>query len=160
MVRRCWVNFQCRGVLLIWITVGQGPTALAVGACGVVVDIFTLVYHFSFLSPSLWKTARYRLEYCLKGSLSPKQPTIFTYRGGGWVLRWCWVNFQCRGVFLIWLTVGQGPTALAVGAGGGCFDIFTIIYLFSPLSPSLCETARYRLKYCLKGPLDPKQPTS
>ena len=23
-----------RGVLLIWITVGQGPTALAVGACG------------------------------------------------------------------------------------------------------------------------------
>ena len=25
VVRRCWVNFQCRGVLLIWITVGQGP---------------------------------------------------------------------------------------------------------------------------------------
>ena len=38
-------------------------------------DIFTLVYHFSFLSPSLWKTARYRLKYCLKGPLSPKQPT-------------------------------------------------------------------------------------
>ena len=36
MVRRRWVNFQCRGVLLIWITVGQGPTALAVGAGGVV----------------------------------------------------------------------------------------------------------------------------
>ena len=36
MVRRCRVNFQCRGVLLIWITVGQGPTALAVGAGGVV----------------------------------------------------------------------------------------------------------------------------
>ena len=29
----------------------------------------------------------------------------------------------------IWITVGQGPTALAVGAGGGCFDIFTLIYL-------------------------------
>ena len=32
--RRCWVNFQCQGVLLhvIWIIVGQGPTVLAAGA--------------------------------------------------------------------------------------------------------------------------------
>ena len=59
----------------------------------------------------------------------------------------------------IWITVGQGHTALAVGAGGGCLDIFTLICSFSPLSPSLWETARYRLKYCLKGPLNPKQPT-
>ena len=56
----------------------------------------------------------------------------------------------------IWITVGQGPTALAVGADGGCFDIFTLIYPFFPLSPSLWETARYRLNYCLKGPLNPK----
>ena len=55
----------------------------------------------------------------------------------------------------IWMTVGQGPTALAVD--GGCLDIFTL-YLFSPISPSLWDTARYRLKYCLKGPLNPKQP--
>ena len=60
----------------------------------------------------------------------------------------------------IWITVGQGPTALAVGAGGGCLDIFTLIYPFFSLSPSLWETARYRLKYCLKGPLNPKQPTN
>ena len=60
----------------------------------------------------------------------------------------------------IWITVGQGPTALAVGAGGGCLDIFTLIYPFSPLSSSLRETARYRLKYSLKGPLNPKQPTN
>ena len=60
----------------------------------------------------------------------------------------------------IWITVGQGPTALAVGAGGGCLDIFTLIYPSSPLSPSLWETARYRLKYCLKGPLNQKQPTN
>ena len=60
----------------------------------------------------------------------------------------------------IWITVGQGPAALAVGAGGGCLDIFTLIYPFSSLSPSLWETARYRLKYCLKGPLNPKQPTN
>ena len=79
---------------------------------------------------------------------------------GGRVVRWCWVNFQCRGVLLIWIRVGQGPTALAVGAGGGCLDIFILIYPFSPLSPSLWETARYRLKYCLKGPLNPKQPTN
>ena len=38
-------------------------------------DIFSLIYHFSLLSPSLWETARYRLNYCLKGPLSPKQPT-------------------------------------------------------------------------------------
>ena len=40
-------------------------------------------------------------------------------------------------------TVGQGPTALAVGAGGGWLDIFTLIYRFSSLSPSLWETAQY-----------------
>ena len=60
----------------------------------------------------------------------------------------------------ILITVGQGPTALAVGAGGGCLGIFTLIYPFSPLSPSLWKTARYRLKYCLKGPLNPGQPTN
>ena len=60
----------------------------------------------------------------------------------------------------IWITVGQGPTALAVGAGWGCLDIFTLIYPVFLLSPSLWETARYRLKYCLKGPLNPKQPTN
>ena len=60
----------------------------------------------------------------------------------------------------IWMRVGQGPTALAVGAGGGCLEIFTLIYPFCLLSPSLWETARYRLKYCLKGPLNLKQPTN
>ena len=75
-------------------------------------------------------------------------------------MRRCWVNFQCWGVLLIWIIVGQGPVALAVGAGGGCLDIFSLICPFSPLSPSLWETARYRLKYCLKGPLNPKQPTN
>ena len=62
------------------------------------------------------------------------------------------------GRFTIWITVGQGPTALAVGAGVGCLDIFILIYPFSPLSHSFWETARYRL--CLKGPLNPNQPTT
>ena len=35
------------------------------------------------------------------------------------------------------ITIRQGPIALAVGAGGGCLDIFTLIYPFSRLSPSL-----------------------
>ena len=36
----------------------------------------------------------------------------------------------------IWITVGQGPNALAVGAGGGCLDIFLLSFLsflFLPL---------------------------
>ena len=45
--------------------------------------------------------------------------------------------FQCRGVLLIWIRVGQGLTVLAVGAGGGCLDIFSLVYHFSILSPSL-----------------------
>ena len=81
-------------------------------------------------------------------------------RWGGRVVRRCWVNFQCRGVLRTWITVGQGPIVLALGAGGGCLDIFSLIYHFSSLPPSLWETARYRLKYCLKGPLSPKQPTT
>ena len=30
----------------------------------------------------------------------------------------------------IWIAVGQGPTALVVGAGGGCLDVFILIYPF------------------------------
>ena len=55
--------------------------------------------------------------------------------GGGRVVRRCWLNFQCRGVLQIWIIVGQGPIALAVGAGGGCLDIFSLIYHISFLSP-------------------------
>ena len=101
----CRVNFQCRGVLLFWVVVGQGPTALdnrsilfllrsceqewnlmimIPGACagGDCLDIFSLFYNFSLLSPSLWATARYRLQYCLKGSLKAKQPTNQNHRNG------------------------------------------------------------------------------
>ena len=35
------------------------------------------------------------------------------------------------------ITVGRGPTALAVGAGGDFLVIFTLIYPFSPFSLSL-----------------------
>ena len=54
-------------------------------------------------------------------------------RGGGRVERKCWVNFQCQGVLLVWMIVGQGPIALAVGAGGGLFGLFFshLSFLFS-----------------------------
>ena len=44
--------------------------------------------------------------------------------------------------------------------GWGLFGDFFPLYPFSSLSPSLLQTARYRLKYCLKEPLNPKQPTN
>ena len=47
-----------------------------------------------------------------------------------------------------------------IGCGWGLFVHFYCHLSFSPLSPSLLETAKYRLKYCLKGPLNPKQPTN
>ena len=39
----------------------------------------------------------------------------------------------------VWMIVGLEPIPLAVGVGGGCLDIFTLLYPFSPLSPSLWE---------------------
>ena len=133
-MRWFWVNFQCRGVLLVWKRVGQGPTALTVGAGGGCLDIFTLIYPHFFL-PLFWEMGWSGGAMALGHLPVPGRPTI-------------------------WMIVGQGPIALAIGAGGGCLDIFTLLHLFSPLSPSLWETARYRLKYCLKAPLNPKQPTN
>ena len=37
----------------------------------------------------------------------------------------------------IWITVGQGPIALAVGAVGSGLDIFSLIFPFSSFSLSL-----------------------
>ena len=40
-------------------------------------------------------------------------------------------NLPVPGRPTIWITVGQGPTALAVGAGGGCLEngpIYTLKY--------------------------------
>ena len=46
-------------------------------------------------------------------------------------------NLPVPGRPTLWMIVGQGSIALAVGAGGGGLDIFTLLYLFSSLSPSL-----------------------
>ena len=37
------------------------------------------------------------------------------------------------------MIVGLGSVALAVGAGVGCLDIYTLLYPFSPFSLSLGE---------------------
>ena len=44
--------------------------------------------------------------------------------------------------------------------GWGLFGLFIPHLSILLSSPSLWERARYRLKYCLKGPLNPKQPTN
>ena len=54
---------------------------------------------------------------------------------GGRVVRWCWVNFQCRASFNFDYSRARA-IALAVGTGGGGLDIFTLIYLFSSFSLS------------------------
>ena len=57
----------------------------------------------------------------------------------------------------IWIIVRQGPTACS-WCGWGLFGHFySHLSLLSSFSP-LLETARYRLKYCLKGPLNPPPP--
>ena len=61
----------------------------------------------------------------------------FILPGGGRVVRWCWVKLPVPGRPTILIAVGQGPIALAVGAGGGGLDIFTLIYPFSSFSLSL-----------------------
>ena len=53
----------------------------------------------------------------------------------------------------IWIIVGQGPTALAVGAGGRCLDILLssiLSLLFLPLFGRRPDID------CLKGSLSPK----
>ena len=170
-------NLPVPGRPTIWISVGQGPTALAVGAGGVVWT-FLLSSVISFLSPSLWETVRYGLKYCLKGPLNPKPTNLPTYNldtvgqgltalavgtgGGVWTFLLSYLFLSSFSLFLrewwwsdgakvlgklpvpgrptILITVGQGPIAPAVGAGGGCLDIFTLIYPFSSLSASIWET--------------------
>ena len=57
--------------------------------------------------------------------------------------------------------VGQGPIAFAVGAGGVVWTFYSpLSFHCITLYPSPWETARYRLKYCLKEPLNQKQPNN
>ena len=100
-----------------------------------------------------WQHSSHGKQRCMV-AVSPRLITTRRgWSGGAMVLG----KLSVPGRPTIWIIVGQGPIALAVGAVGGCLGFFTLLYPFFPLSPSLWETARYRLKYCLKGPLNPKQ---
>ena len=47
-------NFQCRDILLIWITVWQGPIVFAVGADGSCLDIFSVICLFFLHLSGRW----------------------------------------------------------------------------------------------------------
>ena len=63
---------------------------------------------------------------CVRPSFRP-----WGWSGGAMVLG----ELPVPGRPTILIIVGQGPIALAVGAGRGRLDIFTLVYPFSPLSP-------------------------
>ena len=58
--------------------------------------------------------------------MAPRQGVLGSkgWSGGAMVLG----KLPVPGRPTIWITLGQGPSVLAVGAGGGCLDIFTLIY--------------------------------
>ena len=128
----------------IWITVGQGPTALAVGVVGRLFWVYwpfeTVFQSISGRLPKRGRKKRKRIDESKNVHTIPTR----TYCKCSRPLPYC--NPNCR-------------TPRHWKCSRGCLDILTLTFPFS-LSPSLWETARYRLKYCLKGQLNPKQPTN
>ena len=80
------------------------PAAVVIGALRV-------KKYFPFLKGFVFQAANGKSQ---KLFLFEKCVNIWSGR----VVGWCWVNFQCCSVLLIWIIVGQGPTLLTVGAGG------------------------------------------
>ena len=70
-----------------------------------------------------------RPTLALSSALVPQ--TLRGWSGGAMVLG----KLPVLGRPTVWISVGQGPTALAVGAGGVCLDIFSLIYPFLFLPP-------------------------
>ena len=126
----------------------ESPDCEQTAICRFIGAIAVIVPHknFSFEAVKFNLNTKCRYSDCQRG-----------WSGGAMVLG----KLPVPGRPTIWIIVGQGPAALVVGAGGVVWTFLLSSILFSPLSPSLW-TARYRLKYCLKGPLSPKttnQPT-
>ena len=63
-------KFLCQNVLLIWITIGLGPTMCSVGGGGDCLDIFLSSVSVSFLH--LWEMAYCKMKNCLKELLNPQ----------------------------------------------------------------------------------------
>ena len=85
--------------------------------------------------PTIWITVGQRpnaLAVSAGGGCLDIFNSHLSFLGGGRVVRWGWVNFQCQGVLLIGIVVGQGPAALVVGAGGVVWTFFSrLSFLFS-----------------------------
>ena len=79
-------------------------------------------------SPAISHTCGHRLVYQYLFL-----PIFKGWSGGAMVLG----KLPMPGRPTILITVGQGPIALAVGAGGSGLDIFTLIYPISSISLSL-----------------------
>ena len=62
-----------------------------------------------------------------------------SYKGGGSATVLGKLSVPGRTINLDDTLVRQWPIALALGAGGGCLDNFSLVYLFSFLSPSLAD---------------------
>ena len=60
----------------------------------------------------------------LQSSVNQGFLTFFDFEGVVGLEQSRCVNLQCWGVLLVWMIVGQGPIALAVGAGGGVWTFF------------------------------------
>ena len=78
-------------------------------------------------------------DSCTVNVLHTAEPRVIPHRRAlvsAWGWSGCAMVLGKLPVLLIWMTVGQGPTARAVGAGGG-FEHFFLVYHFSFLSPSL-----------------------
>ena len=117
MVRWCWINFQCWGVLQFGYSRARAYCARS--RCG-----WGLFGHFySHLSFLLFLPLYGRGGWSGGAKVLGKLPVLG------------------RPTNLDYSRVWQGPIILAVGAGGGCLDIFSLIYHFSFLSPPLWETA-------------------
>ena len=150
----------------IWITVGQGSTALAVSAGGGGLDIFTLIYLYRAVSQREGEKGEKRIDESKNVQTTPTR----TYYKCSRPLPYCYPN--CRtprhwkftqhhrttrpplqpsrwsggakvlgklhvpGRPTIWITVGQGPIAHVVGTGGRLFGNF-YSYLFFLSSFSL-----------------------
>ena len=75
------------------------------------------------------------------------------------MVRWCWVNFQCGGSYNLDFSRARAYCTCS-RCGWGLVWTFLLSSILSLLFlPLFWETARYRLKYCLEGPLKTKQPT-
>ena len=132
MERWCWVNFQCRGVLIIWIKVGQGPTALAVGAGGVVWTFF--FSHLSFLvsfSLSLGDGPIYTDILLSRRAVKPKTTNqLLLFYSSTWYI----CDF-----FLFHIEIeGKGGWIIGEGGGGGKGYVGPTSQIIPPLFLHLC----------------------